>query len=296
MYTEVRVDSWLDVTKLARLMSRWAFRGHASVAWLLQTAFERAATDAHLPPSFMANREFWMLRQFQRRGHIVVPSPPAPACLLEWLALIQHYGGPTRLLDFSHSVYVAAYFALEFAVSDAAIWAVYLPSLDKANGFELKSGQTVDHINRECVAAVERILDAPDQSERGVIQVEPDRLNERMAIQKGIFLFAKDIASTFMDNLAASISSPVQQVPSHGTVEDLLNTIVVNPPAVLKIILPRSIHKDAIDDLVNMNVDASTLFTGLEGFARSLHRHVRYVVDPEVGRLMTKAEGGLTHR
>jgi hypothetical protein len=53
-----------------------------------------------------------------------------PSSLLSALALAQHYGVPTRLLDWSLDVYVAAYFAAAGAVSrsnepgDLAVWAV----------------------------------------------------------------------------------------------------------------------------------------------------------------------------
>jgi len=37
---------------------------------------------------------------------------------------MQHHGAPTRLLDFTYSFYIAAYFALEESEKDCAIWAL----------------------------------------------------------------------------------------------------------------------------------------------------------------------------
>jgi len=37
---------------------------------------------------------------------------------------MQHHGAPTRLLDATYSVYVAAYFALEETWNDCAVWAI----------------------------------------------------------------------------------------------------------------------------------------------------------------------------
>jgi hypothetical protein len=45
--------------------------------------------------------------------------------------------------------------------------------------------------------------------------------------------------------------------------------------AVIKVILPLSIHHDALQDLWNMNVTNATLFPDLGGFARSLYYYLR---------------------
>ena len=66
--------------------------------------------------------------------------------MIHWglsVSTMQHHGAPTRLLDFTYSVYVAAYFALENADSDGcAVWAVNGPwTLDRARNALLGLGK-----------------------------------------------------------------------------------------------------------------------------------------------------------
>lgn len=263
-------------------MPRWAFRGHADINWSLETSFERAARAGHVGPDIRRNLEWWILRQFQRRAHIVVPSPPGGAATLEWLALIQHYGGPTRLLDFTRSFYAAAFFAIEFATRDAAIWAVDLDTIDRSHQMMFDRKQTLDVNNLEYIKRIEELLAQRGAiAQPGVIPVEPDQLNERMSIQQGVFLFPTAIELTFIENLAAALEIDAKQLSEAGAQQMTAPSFIQNvreydSPRVVKIILPRTIHDEAMRDLISMNMTANTLFPGLDGFARSLHRHLRY--------------------
>ena len=232
------------------------------------TSLERLTRLRGTPAGFVANREFWILHEFRRRAHILIPSQPRDECRLEWMALIQHYGGPTRLLDFTHSFYIAAFFALESASVDACVWGVDLNELDRLAGVQPGS-QTKDIRNRANIAEVEAILkQVKGKRRRGVLHVEPERLNERMAVQQGVFLFPKDITCSFMENLAEGVGKS-----GTGSVELNVSTFfgqidnLRSSPALIKIILPRAWHNSILEDLHRMNVDAASLFPGLEGFA-----------------------------
>jgi hypothetical protein len=288
MYACVTLPTLEAVKTIAGLYPRWIFRGQHSATQDLQTTLERAAVRnsaafATTPDraeflrraafAELPNREDWILYQFRRRAHLVMSAPPASDARLDWLAAIQHYGGPTRLLDFTHSFYVATFFAVEQASEDAAVWGIWAPHLEKTSGIET---DRLDKMNMHAVKLVEAVLRGESRA-TGVLQVEPVQLNERMAIQKGVFVLPLEITKPFMENLTQSFQFDFTDHRDAKYQIDLAQFLaygLCGGPFVVKFVLPRVEHNRILQDLAAMNIDAGTLFPGLEGYARSMHRFV----------------------
>jgi hypothetical protein len=253
---------------------RWAFRGHSDARWELRPSLERMAA----PGDQLQCAENYVRTEFQRRAHHYHIELPARENTLEWLALMQHHGAPTRLLDWTESAYVAAFFStvtLPPPGQSAAIWAIDLDALNDRAVEMIEPFYPTNHSPaffcdvRTCSywPTFDTVFMNPHPAAPGVIvPVKPYRMNERLTIQQGIFLCPSTLRMGFQAILNHMLQSPNESG-------------VVKKEWLLKLQILPSARLEMLRELRKMNISYTTLFPGLDGFGASLNTEVQIYLD-----------------
>ena len=228
--------------------SDWAFRGSRNEKLPLVSALSRYLQTFRVDPKVWAAQEERILRIFKRKAHHFLSDAPPNDDDFEWMALMQHHGAPTRLLDFTWSPYVAAFFALYRATEDAAVWAF--------NPAQISRPEAVERQRPLFQSAVDPTQ--KDEFRRYFLKEqipfvwvgEPQRMNRRLIAQSGTFAIP-GVIDRSMDEILSAYPDPK-------------NTLV-------KFILETGkIRDQGMRELYRMNVTHATLFPDLDGLSRSL--------------------------
>jgi len=253
----VAVRSWTDVLDalyagswnpaLQRFRSPFAFRGMSCLEHSLSSSLVRLAGDGDIRVLEAA-----LLRNFRKYAH---DEGAYTDSVWDWLALGQHRGLPTRLLDWTYSPLVALHFATEAPDrdADAVVWCVNFveankrlpPKLKRIMMREASQTVTVDMLQAfKSLKAFDALAKTPF-----LVFLEPPAIDRRILNQFALF---------------SLMSSPTAEMD---------DWLARHPALCRRVVIPGKLKWEIRDKLDQANVNERVLFPGLEGLTRWLTRY-----------------------
>lgn len=251
-------QGWTDIVEalyagswnagLQRFRSPYAFRGLPCADMTLTSSLIRLAGNADV-----ARVEMALLRNFRKYAH---SEGEQARSIWDWLALGQHRGLPTRLLDWTYSPLVALHFATDLVADmdrDGVVWCVNFVEANRRLPPRLK------HImQREGSETLTADMLAPFGSLRAfdalartpfLVFLEPPTVDKRILNQHALF---------------SLMSSPRA---------DMDEWLARHPELARRVIVPAALKWEIRDKLDQANINERILFPDLDGLSRWLARY-----------------------
>ena len=240
-------------------LSPW-YRGQTRAEWGLQPSLYR--TRATYDEIREERIEDEIREEFIVRAPVFSDFKPAGDDDWEWYFLMQHYGAPTRLLDWTQGALLALYFAVKDNPGhfDSAVWALDPYSLNK------------------------RAIDLDEvipPSAQGVSNRDKRRLRKWLPTRFTGGLIPRRPIAVFPTHIARRISTQRSCFTVHGSdlrgLERLENS---RPPLLRRLIIP-SFNVCAIKrELIDGGIDEATIFPDLDGLGRAVGAEYTADKDP----------------
>ena len=226
------------------------FRGHSDKQFKLEPTLVRLLRQRVRTEEDAVTIESQLLHEYRQRSkHLRPPESggtwAADSFEIYHLQSMQHFGAPTRLLDWTKSFYVALY----FAVSDH-------PDTD-GSIHVASAGRIASKSSLEQWPQIKKWPQNPKDflqyrdSDPFPMLYKPNFDFDRGIVQQGLFIM------------------PSRLLCDHNT---MYETALSHDSAPLtKVIIPKALKPTLLAQLAAMNVTPATLFPGLDGVARSVH-------------------------
>ncbi|WP_025683050.1 FRG domain-containing protein [Paenibacillus maysiensis] len=200
LFCTLKVENLIDYIKIIDTInetSDFVFRGQKDIAWNLQASIFRNNYNDH--------KEYEIYREIRKNRF----EDLTRSTFLDNLIHMQHYGIPTRLLDWSRNPLISLFFACSDEKNDGKVFA-YRPKLiyqfyDKQ--YEILSNYLKEDFNRTQLNtdSVKFLASIGRGAQSEVIFIESTIENERLKAQKGLFSIQIDIKSNYIDPIKDEI-------------------------------------------------------------------------------------------
>ena len=218
------------------------YRGHGDVAWDLVPSVQRGE---------FLEKEQYLANDFYMAASVTLREKPDFRSYSDWLTIMRHYGLPTRVLDWSRSPLIAAYFAVQewekTKDMDACIWILCPEELNVEEGFNhylysIDSRTAVQMIRpafkKEYVPENEKVVDK-------ILACYPIEHDLRVYVQQSAFTIH-------------NTKRRLEEIPS----ETML----------ARILIPKRSKEAIFEELKSLGISLSYIYPDSEHIARELIR------------------------
>lgn len=259
-YTLTKIN---EAVELGTTLSRSWFRGHSRVFGELTPRIFRLQYANEIYSAFRPDAEFSIIEAFKRKAPSLATKLPENDDHVAWLFLMQHHGAPTRILDWTKSVLVGLYFAVEkHHTEDGEIWAIYPEALNEHNGY---FG-----------------LPTPRCKILNFLAAEPSHNNpQKLAEEFGLkeipkYPHAVDPPLHFSRMVAQMSAFTIHPRPMEG---NTIPVIMAEEKHLVRYIIPSGCKKKLLSDLAALGITKMTLFPDLDSLSHDIvqeHNIVAY--------------------
>jgi hypothetical protein len=226
--------SWEEYKyEIAKNKQSWVYRGQPDSSWELESSLERYNFDSDV--------ETQLLNEFKGGFELFVEKEIKYD--LDYLAYMQHYGVPTRLLDFTYSPYIAAYFAFENPQNEnIAIYSMDYKDINSTFSDSFNSSIINSLSKSSYFKTIDNLING---NKDALYFVNQFHSFDRQFTQQSVFLA----------NCGFGFST---------------NQLLQGQAGINKYILRKSERTKVLKDLDKMNINGHSLFPGLDGFSRRI--------------------------
>ena len=266
-YTYTRDKIHSKIMPPRTFVPKFIFRGHSSLEYkLLPSIFREASVNCSITTTKYSQLEFNILSDFISEANRFTKEISSDN-YIAWLEIAQHFGVPTRLLDFTENPLVALYFACEsLSSNDAAVCILNVPSYNK-KFYDYNTYFVLNNLSKQNVNSIVNSeivcqdFQTPHYNNPYFLQFpwvyKPCYIEERMTLQSSIFMLwaaRQNDLESFMDKSNFLLFDKNVENKEEGILG--------------KVIIPNNIKKHIIEQLNLLGVNEKSIYPGLDGIGK----------------------------
>lgn len=218
------------------------FRGHQDASWKLTPKIYR--------PEYLGTDENEIRNDFQSRAVQLIQGR-MPADKWEWYFLMQHYGVPTRLLDWTENALIALHFAIDNHPSDcdAGVWVLDPAWLNVKMRKGVEGAMLHDWYEAQpYLHDLEVAYEGKKVTASVPAAIEPPHVDRRLAAQSSRFVI-------------------------FGTTKDMMRTRAAYDDArkIGMVTIPQRLIEGLQEDLIHLGITSASVFPDIFGLCQEIN-------------------------